>query len=98
MVSFIVRNNEDSFQAAQSSAGVFLIYIAGADQPQQVNVAPGQSKVVTFKNVADFGKKAQGIVAMFGKYRWIMPGTDVQAGKLIKAPDFIITGDGIDLL
>src|SRR5689334_8566148 len=93
-VTMVVRNNQYSFQAAQSSAGIFFIYIAGADEPQQITLPPGSSKTITFKNVADFGKKAQGIVAMYGKYRWIMPGTDVQAGKLIKAPDFIISGDG----
>jgi hypothetical protein len=97
-VTVVVRNNQYSFQAAQSSAGVFFIYIAGADEAQQITLPPGSVKTITFKNVADFGKKAQAIVAMYGKYRWIMPGTDVQSGKLIKAPDFIISGDGIDLL
>jgi hypothetical protein len=61
-----------------------------------VTVAPGSSKTITFKSVADFGRKAQAIVAIYGNYRWFMPGTDVEAGKTIKAPDMMITGDGIE--
>jgi len=58
-------------------------------------VFPGTSKTVVFKSVADFGKQLQPIVAIYGGYRWVVPGTDVQAGRAVKAPDFIITGDGI---
>ena len=95
-VSITVRNNQYTFQQAQSSAGVFFIYIAGAEHPEQISCAPGQSRTVVFKKVADYGKKAQAIVATWGKYRWFMPGTDVQAGKMIKAPDLMISGDGIE--
>jgi hypothetical protein len=97
-VSITVRNNQYTFQHAQSSTGIFLIYIAGAEKPEQIICGPGQSKTVVFKHVADFGKKGQAIVAMWGQYRWVMPGTDVQAGKSIKAPDLIISGDGIEYL
>ncbi len=97
-VSLTVRNNQYTFQQAQASNGVFTVYIAGADLPQQITCAPGQSKTIVFKNVADFGKKAQAIVATWGKFRWVMPGTDVQAGKTIKAPDLLISGDGIEYL
>ncbi len=96
-VSVTFRNYQVSYQQAQSSAGVFIVYIAGANEPQMITLPPGASKTITFKSVADFGNKAQAIVAMWGKYRWFMPGTDVQAGKNIKAPDFMISGDGIDL-
>lgn len=96
-VTVTVRNFQYSFQQAQSSSGVFTLYIAGADKPQQITCAPGKSVTVTFKSVADFGNKAQAIVAIWGQFRWFMPGTDVQAGKNIKAPDFTISGNGIDM-
>lgn len=95
-VTVTVRNNAYSFQSSNASAGVFFIYIAGADLPQQVNIAAGSAKTITFKNVADFGNKAQAIVAIYGNYRWFMPGTNVEAGKTIKAPDLVISGDGIE--
>ena len=96
-VSITFRNYQVSYQQTEASSGVFIVYIAGASQPQMITLPPGASKTVIFKSVADFGKKAQGIVAIWGKYRWIMPGTDVEAGKSIKAPDFTISGNGIDL-
>jgi hypothetical protein len=52
---------------------------------------------LTFKSVADYGDHAQAIVAMYGSYRWFVPGLDVRAGQTTKAPDFSITGDGIEL-
>lgn len=97
-VTVTVRNNQYSFEAAQSSAGVFIINIAGSEEPQQVTLPPGASKTLTFKSVADFGGEVQPLVAIYGNYRWFMPGTDVQAGKTIKAPDFSISGDGIPYL
>jgi hypothetical protein len=97
-VSVTVRNNQYSFQAAHSSAGVFFVNIIGSDEPQMVTLPPGSSKTVVFKSVADFGDHAQPLVAIYGNYRWFMPGTDVAAGRNIKAPDFIITGDGIEKL
>jgi hypothetical protein len=95
-VTVTVRNNQYTFSQAQSSAGIFTVYVVGADLPQQITLPPGSSKTITFKNVADFGKHAQGIVAIWGNYRWVMPGTDVVAGKSIKAPDFSISGDGFE--
>jgi hypothetical protein len=95
-VTLTVRNNQYSFQQAQSSAGVFFINIMGSDEPQLVNIAPGSSKTLVFKSVADFGARAQPLVATYGNYRWFMPGTDVVAGKNTKAPDLIISGDGIE--
>lgn len=95
-VVMTVRNNQYSFQQTNASSGVFFIYIAGADRPIQVTLPPGTSKTLTFTSVADFGKKAQAIVAIFGNYRWFAPGTDVEAGKTIKAPDFGISGNGIE--
>ena len=94
-VSVTVRNNQYTFDAAQSSAGVFIVNIIGAEEAQQITLPPGTSKTLVFKNVADFGNSLQPLVATYGNYRWFMPGTDVAAGKNIKAPDFIISGDGI---
>ena len=93
-VTVTVRNMQYSFDPAQSSAGVFFLNIVGADKAQQITLPPGASKTFTFKNVADFGETAQPIVAIYGNSRWYMPGTDVQAGKNIKAPDMLISGDG----
>jgi Tol biopolymer transport system component len=95
-VTVTVRNNAYSFQTSNATAGTFFVYVVGADAPQIINVAPGGSKTITFNSVADFGKKAQAIVAIYGNYRWFAPGTDVEAGKTIKAPDFGISGDGIE--
>lgn len=96
-VTVTLRNFQYSFQQAQSSSGVFTVYVTGADKPQQITLPPGKSTTVTFPSVADLGKDVQPIVAIWGKYRWFMPGTDVQAGKNIKAPDFTISGDGIGM-
>jgi hypothetical protein len=93
-VNVTLRNMQYSFQQAESSTGIFTIYLVGAEMPQQVLLPPGSTKTITFKNVADFGDHAQPIVAIYGQARWIMPGTDVAAGKTIKAPDFLISGDG----
>jgi len=95
-VSVTVRNDSYSFQSSNATAGTFFIYVAGADAPQLITIPPGTSKTVTFNSVADFGTKAQAIVAIYGNYRWFEAGTDVQAGKTIKAPDMSITGDGIE--
>ena len=95
-VTLTVRNNQYTFQQSNASSGVFFVTMAGAEDPQMVTVAPGSSKTITFKSVADFGKTAQGIVAISGNFRWVMPGTDVVAGTIIKAPDLIISGNGFE--
>jgi len=95
-VSVNVRNDSYSFQSSNATAGTFFVYVAGADAPQQATVPPGTSKTLIFNSVADFGKKAQAIVAIYGNYRWFEAGTDVQAGKSVKAPDFTLSGDGIE--
>ena len=97
-VNVTVRNNSYTFQTSNATAGVFFVYVAGAEAPQQVTVPPGTSKTVSFKSVADFGDKAQAIVAIYGSYRWFEAGTDVKAGQSVKAPDLNISGDGIEYL
>lgn len=93
-VTVTVRND----QPGSVTAGNFIVYVAGADQPQQIALPSGSSKTLVFKSVADFGKHAQPVVAMFGKYRWFVPGVDVQAGRGVTAPVFSIGGEGTELL
>ena len=95
-VSVTLHNDQPSYLQQQASSGVFIIYVVGADEPQQVTLPPGSTKTLVFNSVADFGNHAQAIVAMFGKYRWFMPGVDVQAGRVTKAPVFSISGDGFE--
>jgi hypothetical protein len=97
-VSVTVRNDQPTYRQSQASSGVFIVYVTGADEPQQITLPPGSTKTLVFNNVADFGNKAQAIVAMWGKYRWFTSGTDVQAGRTVKAPLLSISGDGIELL
>ena len=93
-VSVTLQNNHYNFQSGYANAGVFIVYVTGAETPQQVVLQPGASKTVVFNNVADFGDVAQAVVAMYGANRWFM-GLDVVAGKNTKAPNFSISGDGI---
>src|SRR5215203_2715005 len=95
-VTVTVRNNQYSFKPAQSSAGIFIVNVIGSQQPQQISLPPGAAKTLVFKSVADFGNHAQAVVAINGSFRWVMPGTDVEGGKNVKAPDFLISGDGIE--
>jgi hypothetical protein len=95
-VTVTLRNSQYSFQSAQSSTGIFTIYLTGAEMPQQVLLPPGTTKTIEFKNVADFGDHAQPVVAIYGQIRWVMPGVDVVAGKNIKAPVFSISGNGYE--
>lgn len=97
-VSVTVQNDQPIYKQSQASAGVFIVYVAGADEPQQITLPPGSSKTLLFNNVADFGNHAQAVVAMWGKFRWFTSGLDVQAGRTTKAPLFSISGDGIELL
>jgi hypothetical protein len=92
-VTVTVRNAQN----ASTSSGTFIVYVAGADEPQQVTIPVGTAKTLVFKSVADFGSHPQPVVAMFGKRRWFIPGTDVIAGRNVIAPAFSIIGDGIDL-
>ncbi|HKO61753.1 MAG TPA: hypothetical protein VJV03_11380 [Pyrinomonadaceae bacterium] len=97
VVTVTVRNDQPAWQQSQASSGVFFVYVIGADEPQAVTLPPGSSKTLTFKSVADYGDHAQAVVAMYGNYRWFIPGLDVRAGQTTKAPDFSITGDGVEL-
>jgi len=97
VVTVTVRNDQPAWKQSQASSGIFFVYVVGADEPQAVTLPPGSSRTLTFKSVADYGAHAQAVVAMYGSYRWFIPGLDVRAGQTTKAPDFSITGDGIEL-
>ena len=96
VVSVTVSNAQPFYKQSQASAGVFIVYVAGAAEPQQITLPPGATKTLVFNQVADFGKTAQAVVAIWGNYRWFTPGVDVRAGATVKAPVFSITGDGIE--
>jgi TolB protein len=96
-VTVVVRNEQPRFSRGMANIGIFTIYIAGAKEPQVALVPPRGSKTLVFPAVADFGDAAQPIVAISGSQRWVSPGTDVKGGTAIKAPDFSISGDGIEL-
>jgi len=96
-VTVTVRNEQPVWKQSQASSGIFFVYVVGADEPQAVTLPPGSSKTLVFKSVADYGSHAQAVVAMYGAYRWFIPGLDVRAGQTTRAPDFSITGDGIEL-
>ena len=95
-VSVTFRNDQPIYKQSQASAGIFIVYVAGAPEPQQITLPPGATKTVVFNQVADFGNTAQPVVAIWGSYRWFAPGVDVRAGATVKAPAFSITGDGIE--
>ena len=95
-VSVTVRNAQPVYQQSQASSGVFIVYVAGAAEPQQITLPPGATKTLLFNQVADFGNMPQAVVAIWGNFRWFIPGVDVRAGTTVKAPVFSITGDGIE--
>ena len=90
-VTVTVRNDQDP----GFTPGSFIVYVIGADEPQQIELPAGTEKTLVFKSVADFGNHPQPVVAMFADRRWFTPGTDVQAGRNVTAPVFSISGKGI---
>lgn len=92
-----LRNSQVFFRNAQASSGVFMVYVAGAAAPQRVVLPVGSAKTLTFRNVADFGKVAQPVVAIFGRFRWFIPGVDVRAGQNVRSTELTISGDGFEL-
>jgi len=94
-VTVTVTNAPAGILAAPSTS--FLVYVAGAEEPQQVALPPGSSRTLTFENVADLGSHPQPVVAMFGKSRWFIPGVDVVAGRTVQAGVLNISGKGLEL-
>ena len=89
--------NETEINKDNAGIPSFIIYVEGADEPQRISIGPGEEKIVTFKSVADFGKKAQMIIAMQGSMRWFVPGVDVIAGRNVTAPMFPILDVGFEM-
>jgi Tol biopolymer transport system component len=92
-----VTVNVSNFQPRDVGPPSFILYIEGADEPQQVLIPAGSSKIVTFGSVADLGGRPQMVVAMHGKFRWFVPGADVVPGRNVRAPMFPITGQGYEM-
>ncbi|HEX8921756.1 MAG TPA: hypothetical protein VF766_09775 [Pyrinomonadaceae bacterium] len=92
-VSVTIRNGAIGPLAAPSN--FFIVYVAGAAEPQSIALPPGSSRTLTFQSVADFGNHPQPVVAMFGKSRWFIPGVDVQAGRTVQAGVLNIMGNGL---
>ena len=88
-VTVTIRNDEPG----DATSGTYIVYVSGADEPQKVFVPAGSAKSVVFKSVADFGKQVQPVVAMYGKYRWFIPGVDVVPGRNAAAT-LSISGEG----
>ena len=78
-VRVTVRNGAGGLGAGQAMS-LFIVYVAGAPEPQSATVPPGSSQTLVFTGVADFGSVAQPVVAMNGPFRWFNPGADVRAG------------------
>jgi len=71
--------------------GPFVVYFEGAPGPKSITLAPGNSTIVTFTNVADYGSFKQWGVVIFGLVRFfsvtgnadVLPGTTVNTGSTI---------------
>jgi hypothetical protein len=92
-VKVVVRNDNSPLGDAGNS--FFLVYVAGAPEPQSVALTPGASRTLLFNNVADFGNVPQPVVATFGEYRWISFGVDIQAGRTSQGGTLSIVGSGL---
>ena len=90
----VAVSNDARNLLVQQAAGFFIVYVAGAPEPQSATVPPGRSQTLTFTGVADFGDKVlQPVVAMSGTYRWFT-GTEVRAGAAAQAVTLNIHGGG----
>ena len=52
------------------SNGPFIVYFQGAPGPKSITLAPGDSTIVNFTNVADYGNFVQWAVVVFGLDRF----------------------------
>ena len=78
-----------------SDGGPYFIYVAGAPEPQSVLIPSGESKTLTFDDVADFGAVRQQAVAILGAMRWWdAAAADVGAGRTVDAGTLSITQFG----
>lgn len=74
-----------------NTSGPFYVYFEGAPGPKVITLTPGNTAMVTFTNVADFGSFKQWGVVVFGIYRFtsvtgnadVLPGQTVDTGGYI---------------
>lgn len=92
----VTVNVHNGLSKADSPAN-FIVYVVGADDPQQVAIPPGAIKAVEFKSVADLGRQPQMLVAMSGNRRWFVPGVDVVPGRTVSSPILPIGGEGYEM-
>ena len=80
-----------------SDPGPWFIYVAGASEPQQVTISPGDAVRLTFADVADLGNVVQRAVAANMGNRWFGDAqADVRAGATADAGTLLITaGSGV---
>lgn len=80
-------------QNVNAPAGPYFVYVAGAAEPQQITLAAGSSRTLTFANVADLGANVeQVVVAVNGTSRWFGGAVaDVQSGRTSDAGLLTIT-------
>jgi hypothetical protein len=91
----VTVSNDPGNLLFEQATGVFIVYVAGAPEPQTANVPPGRSQTLVFNGVADFGNNvSQPVVAMNGPFRWFNPGADVRAGAAAQATTLNIVGPG----
>jgi hypothetical protein len=93
-VRVAVRNDNLPYGTGPRES-LFIVYVAGAPKAQSVTLAPGATKTLLFKDVADLGRVPQPVVAMLGRYRWASIGADVEAGRTADAATLQILGDGL---
>ena len=94
-VRVTVRNDSGNLLITQAT-GLFIVYVAGAPEPQTATVPPGRSQTLTFAGAADFGNNVrQPVVAMNGPFRWFSPGADVRAGAPVQTVTLDILGPGV---
>ena len=92
----VTVNVHNSLSVGDTPAS-FIVYVVGADEPQQVSIQPGATKAVSFMSVADFGRQPQMLVAMSGNRRWFVPGVDVLPGRTVSSPILPISGPGFEM-
>ncbi len=74
-----------------SDNGPFIVYFEGASGPQSITLGYGESTVVTFTNVVDFGSFKQWGVVVFGQYRFfaVTGNADIVPGQTVNTTSTI---------
>ena len=94
-VKVTIRNDPTNLLVEQTT-GLFIVYVAGAVEPQTATVPRGHSQTLTFTGVADFGPNVtQPVIAMNGPFRWFNPGADIRPNATAQAPTLNVLGGGV---